>query len=81
MVVLTRKVGEELVIDAGGRVVILAVQGDNIYFGIQGSPSIEVDRKPAHSGRYPYADCCQEQEPSPLSLRDRLRSFLPLAFA
>lgn len=51
MLVLTRRVGEEIVIDGTIRVVVTAVKGDKIRLGIIAPPSITVDRKEVHERR------------------------------
>ncbi|OWK42317.1 carbon storage regulator [Fimbriiglobus ruber] len=44
MLVLTRKVGEEIIIGNGIRVQITAVKGDRVKVGIVAPPHIRVDR-------------------------------------
>ena len=48
MLVLTRRVGEEIVIDGNIRVVVVSVTGDKIRLGITAPSSITVDRKEVH---------------------------------
>ncbi len=45
MLVLTRKVGEEVVIDGSIRVVLVSVEGDKVRLGFSAPPSVRVDRK------------------------------------
>ncbi|HAU0120884.1 TPA: carbon storage regulator [Legionella pneumophila] len=46
MLVLTRKVGERIVMDNGKiEIVFLSRRGNNVAFGIQAPPHIDVDRK------------------------------------
>ena len=49
--VLTRRVGEEIVIDGNIRVVIVALQRDKIRLGIDAPPTVTVDRKEIHDRR------------------------------
>jgi carbon storage regulator len=48
MLVLTRKGGQEIVIDGRVRVTILAVSGDRVRVGITAPPEIRVDRAEVH---------------------------------
>jgi carbon storage regulator len=54
MLVLTRRVGEEIVIDGNIRVMVVAVKGDRIRLGISAPPSITVDRKEVHEQRVEF---------------------------
>ena len=46
MLVLTRKVGERIVMNNGQiEIVFLSRRGNNVAFGIQAPPHIDVDRK------------------------------------
>ena len=45
MLVLTRRIGETLVIDGNVRVTVLAVQGDRIRLGIAAPASVPVHRQ------------------------------------
>ncbi|MBM3996274.1 MAG: carbon storage regulator [Planctomycetes bacterium] len=56
MLVLTRRVGEEIVIDGNIRVVVVAVKGDRIRLGITAPPSVPVDRKEVHDRRSEFAE-------------------------
>lgn len=44
MLVLTRRSGEEIVIDADIRVKVVAVQGNKVRLGITAPPQVAVDR-------------------------------------
>jgi carbon storage regulator len=48
MLVLTRKPGEEIVIDGGIRITIVAVKGDRVRVGITAPPDVRVDREEVH---------------------------------
>jgi carbon storage regulator len=48
MLVLTRKVGEEIVIDGHIRVTVLAVQGGRVRIGVTAPPEVRVDRDEVH---------------------------------
>ncbi len=59
MLVLTRKIGEEIVIDGSIRVTITAIKGDRVRIGIAAPPEVRVDREEVHRR-------CQEfSEPAP----------------
>jgi carbon storage regulator len=51
MLVLTRKVGEEIVIDGNVHVRIIDIRGGKIKLGIVAPPSVPVDRKEVHDRR------------------------------
>src|SRR5437868_784865 len=51
MLVLTRKVGETLVIGDTIHVVVIAVRGEQVRLGIQAPPEITVDREEIHAAR------------------------------
>ena len=51
MLVLSRRVGEEIVIDGCIRVSITAIKGDRVRVGITAPPSVAVDRKEVHDRR------------------------------
>jgi carbon storage regulator len=51
MLVLTRRLGEEIVIDAHIRIAVLAVTGDRVRLGIVAPPSVRVDRLEIHQRR------------------------------
>lgn len=51
MLVLTRRVGEEIVINGDIYVTIVAVKGDKVRIGVSAPPSIPVDRKEVHERR------------------------------
>lgn len=51
MLVLTRRPGEEIVIDGDIRVTIVSVRGDRIRIGIAAPPSVVVDREEIHERR------------------------------
>jgi carbon storage regulator len=56
MLVLTRKVGEEIVIGDEIRVKVVAVQGDRIRLGIDAPRSVPVDRLEVHQRRAEFHD-------------------------
>jgi carbon storage regulator len=51
MLVLTRRLGETVVMDGGIQVTVMAVQGDKIRLGIIAPLSVRVDRKEVHDRR------------------------------
>lgn len=44
MLVLTRKIGEEIIIDGAIRVTVTMIKGDKVRIGITAPPEIRVDR-------------------------------------
>ena len=51
MLILSRRPGEEIVIDGNIRLTIIAVKGSQVRIGIRAPPQIRVDRKEVHDGR------------------------------
>lgn len=51
MLVLTRRLGEEIVINGNIRVKLVLVQGDKIRLGITAPASVPVDRAEVHERR------------------------------
>jgi carbon storage regulator len=56
MLVLSRKVGEEIVIDGCIRVVIASIKGDRVRVGVCAPPDVRVDRAEIHQRRVEFAD-------------------------
>ena len=51
MLVLTRRVGEEIVINDEIRVRVLAAQGSKVRIGVSAPDSVRVDRREVHERR------------------------------
>lgn len=51
MLVLSRKVGQEIVLGDGIRVKVASVQGDKVRLAITASPDVTVDRLEIHERR------------------------------
>ena len=51
MLVLSRRLGEEIVIDGNIRVTVVAVKGDRVRLGIAAPPSVPVDRQEVRDRR------------------------------
>jgi carbon storage regulator len=56
MLVLTRRVGEVIVIDGDIRVTVVSVAGDRVRLGITAPDYIRVDRQEIHERRAEAAD-------------------------
>lgn len=56
MLVLSRRVGDEIIIDGRIRVRITAVKGDRVRLGIEAPPDVAVDREEVHRRRMEFAD-------------------------
>jgi carbon storage regulator len=56
MLVLTRKIGQELVIDGNIRLIVLSIKGDKIRVGIEAPPDVRVDRAEVHERRVRLAE-------------------------
>ena len=51
MLVLSRRLGEEVVIDGNIRVTVVAVKGDRVRLGITAPPEVPVDRQEVRDRR------------------------------
>ena len=58
MLVLTRQIGEEIVIDGNIRIVVTAIKGGKVRLGINAPPSVTVDRKEVHERRAEFEYEC-----------------------
>ena len=56
MLVLSRKVGDEIIIDGCIRITITGVKGDRIRVGVSAPPEVQVDRAEVHQKRQQWAD-------------------------
>jgi carbon storage regulator len=56
MLVLSRKIGDEIIIDGRIRVRITAVKGDRVRIGIEAPPDVAVDRMEVHRRRMEFAE-------------------------
>ena len=51
MLVLTRRIDEQIVIDDEITVTVVAIRGDKVRLGISAPPSVRVDRSEVHERR------------------------------
>ena len=51
MLVLTRNIGEEIVVDGDIVITVVAVQGNKVRLGVTAPPSVVVDRREIHERR------------------------------
>ena len=63
MLVLTRRIGEEIVIDGNIRVTVISVKGDKVRLGITAPPTVTVDRKEVHEQRMEFSSECDCPQP------------------
>jgi len=56
MLVLTRSIGDEIIIDGRIRVRITAVKGDRVRIGVEAPPEVSVDRAEVHFRRREFAE-------------------------
>ena len=66
MLVLTRRVGEQIVIDGNIRVRVVAVKGGNVRLGISAPPSVTLDRLEVHERRGQFEYACDWSQPAPV---------------
>jgi carbon storage regulator len=55
MLVLTRRLGEEIVIDGNIRVTVVGLKGDTVRIGISAPDSVLVDREEVHRRRREFS--------------------------
>ncbi len=55
MLVLTRRIGEEIIIDNRIRVTIVSIDGGKVRLGISAPPDVRVDRQEVHERRQQFA--------------------------
>jgi carbon storage regulator len=55
MLVLSRRVGEEIIIDDKIRVTVVAVKGDRVRLGVVAPRDVTVDRSEVHERRMQFA--------------------------
>ena len=58
MLVLTRRIGEEIVVNGNIRIKVLEGKGDRVRLGITAPKSVRVDRQEVHERRAEFADPC-----------------------
>ena len=77
MLVLTRRPGEEIVIDGNIRLTVVSIKGDRVRLGIEAPPSVVVDRQEIHDRR----QHAPEEVPHPCHtlVSDRRAQGLPTA--
>ena len=56
MLVLTRKIGEEIIIDGSIRVTVTSVKGDRVRIGISAPPDVRIDREEVHRRLQEFAE-------------------------
>lgn len=56
MLVLSRRLGEEIIIGDNIRIVVTDIKGDKVRLGITAPASIPVDRKEVHDRRAQFGD-------------------------
>jgi len=60
MLVLTRRMGETIVIDGEVEVTIVAVQGDRVRVGVTAPKDVLVDRQEVHRRRSQFPELCHQ---------------------
>ena len=56
MLVLTRRIGEQIVIDGDIRIMVTAVEGQRVRIGIRAPQCVSVDREEVSGRRAEFAD-------------------------
>lgn len=64
MLVLSRRVGEEIVIDGRIRVTISSIKGDRVRIGIEAPPDVPVHRLEVYQRTLEFADPIKADEPA-----------------
>lgn len=61
MLVLSRKVGEQVVIDGGITVTITSIDGNKVRLGISAPPDVRIDRAEVHQRLREFAESTAAQ--------------------
>ena len=56
MLVLTRKVGEEIVVGSNIRITVVAIQGGKVRIGVSAPKDVTVDRQEIHDKKQEWTD-------------------------
>jgi len=56
MLVLTRNVGEKIIIDGNIQVTVVAIKGNKVRLGIEAPDHVRVDRQEVHERRGEFAE-------------------------
>jgi len=56
MLVLTRKIGEQIVIDGGITITVTAVKGNRVKLGVTAPPEVRVDRGEVQARQQQWED-------------------------
>jgi len=64
MLVLSRRVGEEIVIDGRIRITISSIKGDRVRVGITAPPDVPVHRLEVYQRALEFADSVKADEPA-----------------
>ena len=64
MLVLTRRIGEQIVIDGNIRVMVVSVNGDKVRLGTSAPQSVTVDRSEVHERRGEFRYECDWAQPA-----------------
>jgi carbon storage regulator len=51
MLVLSRKIGQEIIIGDGIHVTVVSIRGESVRLGVSAPPSVTVDRQEVHERR------------------------------
>jgi carbon storage regulator len=65
MLVLTRRVGEVIVVDGDIRVVVVSIKGDKVRLGVTAPDFVRVDREEIHARRQVQAATSDQFESAP----------------
>lgn len=61
MLVLSRKVGEQIVIDGGITVTVTSIDGNKVRLGISAPPNVRIDRAEMHQRIRKFAEPAARQ--------------------
>jgi carbon storage regulator len=68
MLVLSRKLGEQIVIDGNIRVTVVSIKGNQVRLGIEAPPSVMVDRSEVRERRQEFKTAAGTDHPSELTV-------------
>jgi carbon storage regulator len=63
MLVLTRRIGEEIVVDDDIRISVVSIKGNRVQIGIQAPETVRVDRLETHQQRAAWGSAARLLNP------------------
>ena len=80
MLVLTRKVGEEIIIGGDIRIRVVDVRGGKVRIGVVASVDVLVDRQEIHEKRLSFGNDWDSRPPEPMALARSVLAKVPAIY-